>query len=313
MNAFHGPRWVHGTCLNVDVQPGEGTPLLLCNGIGANLELLQPVVDDLRARPGRRIPVIRFDMPGAGGSPATRLPRRMPRLARMLADLVTDLGYDEVDVLGISWGGALAQEFAYRNPSLCRRVVLCATSMGMVMIPARPSVLLTLASPLRYFGPRHMHETGRRIYGGGFGSDPGFAARFAMHTRAPDPVGYYWQIAASVGWTSVHYLPRLPQRVLLVASDDDPIIPTVNAHLMARLLRHGRVHIVRGGGHLALLTHADEVVPLIHDFLTDGERRAEPPPVPPEPRDPRTGPPDGDNPVVLMTDIRIPHRQGDIL
>jgi poly(3-hydroxyalkanoate) depolymerase len=257
--------------LHVDVQPGEGTPLLLCNGIGANLELLQPLVDGLAAHPGRRIPVIRFDMPGTGGSPITRLPHRMPRLARMLADLVTDLGYDEVDVLGISWGGALAQEFAHRNPRLCRRVVLCATSMGMVMVPATPSVLLTLASPLRYSRPARMRKTGPRIYGGGFGDDPDFAARFAASTRAPDPLGYYRQILAGAGWTSAHYLPRLRQRVLLIAGDDDPIIPTINARLMARLLRRGTLHIVPGGGHLALLTHAGELVPLIHDFLTEAD------------------------------------------
>jgi len=266
-----GTRRVAGVDLHVDVQPGEGTPLLLCNGIGANLELLQPFVDGLTARRGRRPPVIRFDMPGTGGSPTTRLPRRMPRLARMLADLVTGLGYDEVDVLGISWGGALAQEFARRNPRLCRRVVLCATSMGMVMVPAKPSVLLTLASPLRYFGPARMRETAARLYGGGFGDDPGVAAHFAASTRAPDPLGYYWQILAGAGWTSAYYLPRLRQHVLLIAGDDDPIIPAVNARLMAKLLRHGTVHIVRGGGHLALLTHAAELVPLIHDFVTEGE------------------------------------------
>jgi len=260
--------WVRGISLHIDHRPGEGTPLLLCNGIGANLELLEPLADDLAAQPGRRVPVIRFDMPGTGGSPATRLPRRMRSLARMLADLVAALGYDEVDVLGVSWGGALAQEFAHRFPRLVRRVVLCATSMGMVMVPAKPSVLLTLAGPLRYFGPAHMRETGTRIYGGGFGDDPELAAHFAASTRAPDPLGYYWQIVAGAGWTSACYLPRLRQPVLLVAGDDDPIIPAVNARLMARLLRHGTVHIIPGGGHLALLTHAAELVPLIHRFLS---------------------------------------------
>jgi poly(3-hydroxyalkanoate) depolymerase len=258
----------NGIGLHIDHRPGEGTPLLLCNGIGANLELLEPFVDRLAAQPGRRVPVIRFDMPGTGGSPVTRLPRRMPQLARMLADLVTGLGYDEVDVLGISWGGALAQEFARRHPRRCRRVVLCATSMGMVMVPASPSVLLTLTSPLRYFGPGRMRETAARLYGGGFGDDPGLAAHFAASTRAPDPLGYYWQIVAGAGWTSAHYLHCLRQPVLLLAGDDDPIIPTANARLMARLLRHGTVHIVPGGGHLALLTHAGELVPLIHRFLS---------------------------------------------
>src|SRR6202012_185563 len=112
----------------------------------------------------------------------TVLPRRMPALARLLADLVTDLGYEQVDGLGISWGGALAQEFAHRNPTLCRRIVLCATSMGMVMVPAKPSILLTLASPPRYFRPSRMRSLGGRIYGGGFGDDPELAARFAGAT-----------------------------------------------------------------------------------------------------------------------------------
>ncbi|HEX3782593.1 MAG TPA: poly(3-hydroxyalkanoate) depolymerase [Pseudonocardiaceae bacterium] len=267
--AFTGPLRANGITLHVDVRKGEGTPLLLCNGVGANLELLQPFVDDLAARRGRRIPVIRFDMPGTGGSPTTKLPRRMCQLAAMLADLVTSLGYDEVDVLGISWGGALAQEFAHRYPNLCRRVVLCATSMGMVMVPANPSILFTLASPLRYFGPRHMRESGRRIYGGGFGDNPEVAARFAEATRAPDPLGYYWQIVAGTGWTSAHYLWRLRQPVLLIAGDDDPIIPTVNAKLMRYLLPDATVHIVPGGGHLALLTHAEHLIPLIHSFLSD--------------------------------------------
>ena len=266
-------RWVRGVRLHIDVQPGEGTPLLLCNGIGANLELLQPLTEALAAEPGRRIPVIRFDMPGTGGSPTTKLPRWMPQVARLIADLVTELGYDEVDVLGISWGGALAQELAHRRPRMVRRVVLCATSMGMVMVPANPVVLLTLASPMRYFGAGRMREIGTRIYGGGFGSDPEISARYAATTRAPDPVGYIWQILAGAGWTSAHYLPLLRQPVLVITGDDDPIIPTVNGRMMSLLLRHGRLHIVRGGGHLALLTHSDEIVPLVHSFLTEGENR----------------------------------------
>jgi poly(3-hydroxyalkanoate) depolymerase len=255
--------------LHIDVRAaGEGPPLLLCNGIGANLELLEPFVDALAVQPGRRIPTIRVDVPGTGGSPTTRRPLRMRELASLLGDLVGQLGYDRVDILGISWGGALAQEFAHRNADLCRRAVLCATSMGMVMVPARPRVLLSLASPLRYLRPSRIGELGARIYGGGFGDDPELIARFAGATRAPDPCGYYWQIAAGLGWTSAHYLPRLRQPVLLIAGDDDPIIPLANARMMAALLRNGTTHIVRGGGHLSLLTHAAELVPLVHRFLS---------------------------------------------
>jgi pimeloyl-ACP methyl ester carboxylesterase len=113
-----------------------------------------------------------------------------------------------------------------------------------------------------------MRELGAAIYGGGFGQDKEVAAEFARASRAPDPLGYYWQMLAGWGWTSAYYLPLLRQPVLLVAGDDDPIIPLVNAKMMARLLREPTLHIVRGGGHLALLTHADELVPTIHTFLS---------------------------------------------
>jgi poly(3-hydroxyoctanoate) depolymerase len=271
--AFRGRRRVGGVRLFVDSQPGEGTPLVLCNGLGSNLELLQPLVDRLATRPGRPIPVIRFDVPGSGGSPSTRLPGSMPRLADLVADLVADLGYESADVLGLSWGGALAQEFAHRHPRSCRRIVLCATSMGMIGVPPKPSALLTAAGPLSFFGARDIRQTGARIYGGGFGDDPAVADRLAAALRAPDPVGYLWQTLAWMGWTSAHYLPTLRQPALVVAGDEDPLIPTVNARMIALLLRRGRLRIVPGGGHLALLTHADDVVPLIHDFLTESEPR----------------------------------------
>lgn len=268
---FRGRVSVGGTDVHVDHRAGTGTPLVLCNGIGANLELLEPVVDAIAAQPGRRIPTLRLDVPGVGGSPTTRCPSRMRGLASLVRGVVEEFGYRRVDVLGISWGGALAQEFAHRHPELCRRVVLCATSMGMVMVPAHPRVLLTLASPARYFRPSAMPETGARIYGGGFGDDPELVASYAKAARAPDLVGYYWQMFAATGWTSAHYLPRFRQQVLLVAGDDDPIIPLVNARMMAALIRRVSTVVVRGGGHLALLTHTDELAPRIHRFLTEGE------------------------------------------
>ena len=76
-------------------------PLLLCNGIGATLELLQPFVNALD--PQREI--IRFDAPGIGGSPPPVVPYH---LAPLVTDLLDQLGYQQADVLGISWGGGLA-------------------------------------------------------------------------------------------------------------------------------------------------------------------------------------------------------------
>ena len=51
-----------------------------------------------------------------------------------------------------------------------------------------------------------------------------------------------------------------------MAGDDDPIIPVVNARIMARLLPDARLHLYRGG-HIALITEADRLAPVIEDFL----------------------------------------------
>ena len=104
---------VLGHEVRVSVRPGTGPgpPLVICNGIGASLELLDPFVDALDPR----IEVVTFDVPGAGGSPKPRLPYNFAMLAWFLVALLDRLGYDEFDILGISWGGGLAQQVAFQH------------------------------------------------------------------------------------------------------------------------------------------------------------------------------------------------------
>src|ERR1700737_3870651 len=91
-----------GQRIRVDVRPGSsGIPLVLCNGIGASLEVLEPFVEHLDPD----ATIIRFDVPGTGGSPDSFAPYGFPYLAWMLGRVLTKLGVDVVDVLGLSWGG----------------------------------------------------------------------------------------------------------------------------------------------------------------------------------------------------------------
>src|SRR6266481_3021422 len=103
--------------LRVAIRQGDGTrtPLLLMNGVGVNLEVLQPFVDALNPV----IEVMRFDVPGTGGSPAPRIPYRFSMHALLVTNMLDQLGYRQVDVLGVSWGGALAQQFAFQYPVRC--------------------------------------------------------------------------------------------------------------------------------------------------------------------------------------------------
>src|SRR5256885_11702060 len=100
---------------------GEGEPLLLINGLGANLEMWQPLVRGLAD--GREL--IAFDLPGTGRSARPRWPLRMSQLAHVVTELLDELGYEQPDVLGYSLGGIVAQELAHRAPERIRRLVLC--------------------------------------------------------------------------------------------------------------------------------------------------------------------------------------------
>jgi poly(3-hydroxyalkanoate) depolymerase len=241
----------------------DAPPLLLCNGIGASLEVLQPLVDALHPDRG----VVRFDVPGVGGSPLPRTPYTMAVLASWVGALVTDLGFARFDVLGLSWGGGVAQQLAFHCPRRVRRVVLVATGTGSLMVPARLEVLAKMMTPRRHRDPAYAAGIAGDLYGGTLRSDPERGAALLHQARPVGPKrGYYYQLAAGVGWSSLPGLPFLRQPALVLAGDDDPIIPVVNAHLMARLIPRAQLHVYHGG-HLAVLTESDELAPVIERFL----------------------------------------------
>ncbi len=251
--------------------PGAGRPLLLINGIGATGDLFEP----LRVFLGDR-ETIAFDAPGVGGSPAPMYPPTMRGIARLVAGLIHELGHDQVDVLGLSWGGALAQELARRHPDRVRRLILSATMPGWTSLPGRPAAMSILMSPARYYSTDYLRRVAPTLYGGIIRDRPRLLAEHAKlrEARPPTTVGYLWQLSALRRWTSLPWLHRLRQRTLVLAGDDDPIIPLANARIIASRIPDGRLHVVKGGGHLFLFTRADEMATIITDFLATGADEA---------------------------------------
>jgi poly(3-hydroxyalkanoate) depolymerase len=266
---------VNGQHLRVDVTAGgrgrrpfgvpsaKRVPLLLINGIGASLELLQPFVDELPAS----AEVIRFDPPGVGGSPAPAIPYRIGGLCRLISAMLTSLGYDQADVLGISWGGAVAQHFAAFQRARCRRLVLVSTATGALMVPARPAVLARMVTPRRYLDPGYLRSVAPLLYGGSARDNPDRISEF-MHaeSRVGGAKGYLYQLGAAAGWTSLPFLRLIRQPTLIMAGDDDPLVPLPNARLMHALIPRSELYVYHGG-HLGLVTEAAEHAPVVSRFL----------------------------------------------
>lgn len=255
---------VGGQMLRVGVRRGdEARPaLLIFNGIGANIELVKPFLDALDGREA-----IVFDVPGVGGSPAPTLPYRPSTLARLSAQLLDQLGYEQVDVLGVSWGGALAQQFAFQQGRRCRRLVLAATSPGHLMVPGKLTVLLKMATPRRYKDPDYMKQVAGDIYGGALRGSPDLARKHLRHVRWSSDYGYYLQLLAAFGWSSLPWLRLLAQPTLVIAGTDDPVVPVVNARILAALIPGARL-VTIDDGHLFLVTSAGQSAAMISEFLS---------------------------------------------
>jgi poly(3-hydroxyalkanoate) depolymerase len=254
--------YIDGKPLKIRIRRGRGVPLLIFNGIGANLECLEPLTNALDG-----IETIVFDVPGVGGSAARTLPYGLRGLTRLADRVLAKLGYhSQVDVLGVSWGGALAQQFARSNPHRCRRLVLAATTPGALMVFGSPFQLAKLLAPRRHTDPAYLHRIAPELYGGEVSRNPELMKAYTSKLKPPHWLGYLYQQIAICRWTSLFWLPLLRQRTLVLAGRDDPLAPVINSHILASLIPRAKLHVVNDG-HLFLLTGAHTAAPVIRTFL----------------------------------------------
>ncbi|BCW89534.1 Putative aminoacrylate hydrolase RutD [Alphaproteobacteria bacterium SO-S41] len=235
-------------------------PLLFFNGIGANLELAQPLAD---AMPERDI--ITFDMPGIGGSPAAVIPYRPWMISAAAAKILERFGFGDVDVIGVSWGGGAAQQFALQYRRRTKKLILCATSTGMTMIPGNFEALSKMATPRRYLDKDYLMKNFEKLYG----DEGDFAGKHHIRIQPPSVRGYIYQMLAMVGWTSLPFLPFLKVPTLVMGGDRDKIVPLINSKMIKGAMPNARLHVVEGGGHLFIITRLPEILPIIRSFLNE--------------------------------------------
>lgn len=256
---------VDGQLLRVGIRHGSSNrpPLMMFNGIGANLELAAPFMAALEDTTG-----IIFDVPGVGGSPNPVFPYRPSTLARLAKRLGEILGHDRLDISGVSWGGGLAQQFAFQYPSVCRKLVLAATAPGITMVPGAPNVLSKMVSPRRYTDPGYMRTIAADIYGGDFRKDSTLINRHAAAMKGASQYGYFLQLFAMSGWTSLPWLWMLRQPTLIMAGTDDPLVPVINARMLNTMIARSRLELL-DDGHLFLVTKPKPSAEMIEAFLRE--------------------------------------------
>jgi pimeloyl-ACP methyl ester carboxylesterase len=239
-------------------------PILLINGIGAHTAMWACMEEQLR---GRR--VIAFDAPGTGRSATPLKPVSLARVARIATRVLDAVGVERADVLGYSMGGMVAQQVAADAPHRVRRLALVATTCGLGSVQGDALALLNIATPARYLSRDLYMATIGTLAGGRARNDRDWVARHGeLRLLWPPSIrGYINQLVSLTGWTSLRMLERIDHPTLVVTGDDDPLVPVSNAVLLAGTLRHARMFVAPGEGHLLLMDRESLAMKPIRGFL----------------------------------------------
>jgi pimeloyl-ACP methyl ester carboxylesterase len=252
---------------------GEGDPLLLVPGLGNNIGMWVPLMEQFQDRR-----IIRLDAPGTGLSSTPLFPISVPELADLLVAVLDERGAPWADVLGFSYGGAVAQQLAFDHSTRVRRLVLAATNCGIGAVPGWLPAVTGLATPIRYYSPSFFNRTAAATFGGVTARDESVRQRMINARRSHPPAadGYALQLLGIFGWSSWNFLRCIPHETLVISGDDDPLVPVANARMLADRIPNATLEIVPGAGHLLLWDDAENLGPRISRFLNRATTRRTP-------------------------------------
>lgn len=240
---------VSGRSVRVHVQ-GDGPPVLLINGLGANLTMWTPLVCQLEG-----FQVISFDAPGTGKSRTPRLPYRLSMIADVAGRVLDELGHEQVDVLGYSLGGAVAQQLALQDPGRVRRLVLVSTSSGAGAVPGSWRALMAVMTPARHYAKAGYAAAMKIIDLAPAEKESNFlrAQAGSWHHGSPPSVrGYALQMTAFSLFNSLPWLHRIQQPTLVLSGTDDHLIPLANGAILAAYMPEARLRVMDRWGHYML-------------------------------------------------------------
>jgi pimeloyl-ACP methyl ester carboxylesterase len=247
-------------------------PLLFLQHFRGNLDTWDPALVD---RVAVEREVILLDNRGVGGSTGAA-PDNVDDMARDVLRFVDALGLREVDVLGFSLGGYVAQEVALVRPRLIRRLVLAGTApQGAPDIHRWSDDVYALATPdafdpdrfirLFFSGSQESRTKGMEFLGR-------ISARTVDRDDPADLAARDAQLEAITRWgipepSKLARLGAITQPTLVANGDDDPMMITENSHLLAHHLPNAQLRIYPDAGHGFLGQYPNEFADHVNAFL----------------------------------------------
>jgi len=257
---------------NIDIdlhheERGNGAPLVLIPGLAAGGWIWFKQIEAL----SEYFRVITFDPRGIGTTPSNSEQLTIPLLANDVAALLRKLGIERAHVLGASFGGFVAQEFAATHPEMTRSLVLSCTSFGGPNhVPASMDTIAAIASTNGF----NTEERIRRILLPAF--SPDFVREhpeeieYTMKLRLSTFVSeetYRSQVAAAVNFNAEPKLETITAATLIVSGDSDAVVPLQNSRNLASKISGAELAIIEGGSHLFFIERPKEFNGIVIEFL----------------------------------------------
>jgi pimeloyl-ACP methyl ester carboxylesterase len=253
-----------------ELGPQGGVPLVFLHHFTAVLDDWDPqVIDGVAAQRH----VITFDNRGVGGSSGS-VPHTVAEMAADAVTFIRALGYEQVDLLGFSLGGAVAQVITVEHPELVRRVVLAGTGPigagGVEKINRIAGVAYTKAA-LTLRDPRHFLFFPRTPEGKRAATD--YMARLKERTQDRDKRvslqarGAQLRAIRAAALQAPDDLGRIHQPVLVANGDNDVMVASSHSVDLARRIPNSQLVIYPNSGHGGVFQYHRQFVPEVLTFL----------------------------------------------
>jgi len=249
---------------------GKGEPLVLIYGYVGHSELWFRQVPVL----SKKYQVIAFDNRGVGRSDKPDIPYTMTTMAADIAGLLDVIDVDAAHIFGISMGGMIAQHFALNYPQRVISLILgCTYCGGVHSIQPGPESMAALFDfeRLRKMTPEEVTRQAMPFcYSQEFiTKNPDIIEeRVAKQLEYPTPDhGAIRQAGAIMGHDTYELLPRIKLPTLVIAGDNDRLIPVGNSRILASRIPEAELVILKGPGHEFFIEAAEEANKTILDFL----------------------------------------------
>ena len=253
-----------------ELGPKAGVPVIFLTHLTAVLDNWDPLVVDGIAATRH---VITFDNRGVGASEG-KVPDTIEAMARDAIAFIRTLGFEQVDLLGLSLGGFIVQEIVRLEPQLVRKIILAGTGpAGGIGIDKVTSVTIfdMIRAALTFRDPKNylfftQTPKGKKAAGE-------FLQRLKERTDnrdKPITLGAFNQQLKAVhafGLARPADLSRIPQPVLVVNGDHDRMVPTSNSVDMARRFPNAELVLYEDGGHTAIFRYHDAFMNRALEFL----------------------------------------------